>query len=196
MARLSGTQGLDIRTIRQLFSRRPGEAPRVSPTKSRRAEGLSTRRRLDGMSIKGPAEARVVEGKKGWRTSSHAHGKPCFSGTSTCQRIPRTRTDGSRRCSVRPTSVCTPTRDSPGTNPQSRRSLFPRVPHPEKHLMLSSAKRPSYPETTGVIPRWVIAGENRTINRRRILATNGTPLCALHWPVWLVRAWSLLPCAQ
>jgi len=173
MARLSGTQGLDIRTIRQLFSRRPGEAPRVSPTKSRRAEGLSTRRRLDGMSIKGPAEARVVEGKKGWRTSSHAHGKPCFSGTSTCQRIPRTRTDGSRRCSVRPTSVCTPTRDSPGTNPQSRRSLFPRVPHPEKHHMLSPANNRSIRRRPERLCAGVIAGETKATNRRRIRASDG-----------------------
>ena len=40
MARLSGTKGLDGRTLRQLFSRRSGEAPRVSPKEPRRSEGL------------------------------------------------------------------------------------------------------------------------------------------------------------
>ena len=120
------------------------------------------------MSIKGPAEARAVVRMKGWRTSSHANEKPCFSGKRTRRWIPRTRTDGSRRCSVRQTSVCTPTRDSPGTNPKSRRSLFPCVPHPKKHHMLSAANDRSTRRRPQRFRTGVIAWDMKATNRQRI----------------------------
>jgi len=68
MARLSRTQRLDGRTIRQLFSRRSGETPRVSPTKSRRADGLPAHRGLDQF-YRGPGGS----GLKGRRTSVPKH---------------------------------------------------------------------------------------------------------------------------
>jgi len=125
------------------------------------------------MSIKGPTEAPAVVRTKGWRTSSHTNEKPCFSGTRTHRRIPWTRTDGSRRCSVRHTSVCKPRRDSPGTNPKSRRSLFPRVPHPENHHMLSPTSDRSTWRRPKRFRAGVIAGETKATNRRRIRAADG-----------------------
>ena len=65
MARLSGTQGLDGRTIRQLFSMRLGETPGISPTKSRHTEGLPAHRELDQFH-RGPGSS----GLKRQRTSA------------------------------------------------------------------------------------------------------------------------------
>ena len=63
-------------------------------------------------------------------------------------------------------------RQDPDTNPQSRRSLFPRVPHPEKHHMLSPANDRSTRRRLERFRARVIAGETKATNRRRIRAAD------------------------
>jgi len=98
------------------------------------------------------------------------------SGTTTCRRIHRTQSDKSRRHSVRHTSVCTPTRGRethPSTNPESRRSLVPHVPSPEKRHMLFATNNRSSRRQRERLHAGVTAEENGTTNRRRILAADG-----------------------
>jgi len=83
MARLSAAQGLDGVAIRQLLSRRSGETPGVSSTEPRRAEGLPAHRRLGGMPIKGPGEARAVVRVKGLEDFSHNHTQLTHNSHST-----------------------------------------------------------------------------------------------------------------
>jgi len=79
MARLSGTQRLDRRTIQQLFSRWYRETPGVSSMESGRAERLLAHRGLDQFP-RGPGG----RGLKGQRTSVpkalRTNKKTCFSG--------------------------------------------------------------------------------------------------------------------
>jgi len=103
-------------------------------------------------------------------------GKTCLSGARTRQGIARVRSDKSRRHSVRHTSVCTPTRDKrqhPGTNPQSRRSLIPRVPCLEKRHMLLPANDQPIRRRPKRFRAGVNRCENETTHRQRTLATNG-----------------------
>jgi len=61
----------------------------------------------------------------------------------------------------------------PGTNPESRRSLVPRVPDPEKcHILPSTSARLSL-RRTNELRAGVIAVEDEPTNRRRILAADG-----------------------
>jgi len=81
----------------------------------------------------------------------------------------------------------------PGTNPESRRSLVPRVADTEKrHMLLSTSTRHSQRQTHS-------APDNdrgrRTHQQAADPGGRRTPLCAHHWLVRLARAWSLLPCA-
>ena len=81
----------------------------------------------------------------------------------------------------------------PGTNPESRRSLVPRVPDPEKcHMLLSTSTRRTQRQTHSA------PGNDCGRRTHQQAADSGgrrTPLCAHHWLVRLARAWSLLSCA-
>jgi len=82
--------------------------------------------------------------------------------------------------------------NSPGTNPKSRKSLVACGKGSEKHHMLPAAGE-----------RYVSEKITRKLyDRVPTFAKPGgrirhqTPLCAHHWLVRLVRAWSLLPCTK
>jgi len=61
----------------------------------------------------------------------------------------------------------------PGTNPESRRSLVPRVPDPEKRHILSSTSARLSQRRTNQLRTGVMAVEDEPTNRRRILAVDG-----------------------
>jgi len=60
----------------------------------------------------------------------------------------------------------------PGTNAESRRSLVPRVPDPEKRHMLPSISARFSQRRTNKLRARVMAMEDEPTNRRKILATD------------------------
>ena len=125
MARLSGTKGLDGRTLRQLLSRRSGETPGVSPKEPRHSEGLPAIR------IASPAQAAE---------------SPAVGGRSEGGLRPL---DHQRHIELRHPGAVGVRYDTPlsvhlrgeylGTNSKPRKSLVARGKESEKHHMLPAA---------------------------------------------------------
>jgi len=61
----------------------------------------------------------------------------------------------------------------PGMNPESRRSLVPRVPDPEKRYMLPSTSARLSQRRTNKLHAGVMAVEDEPTNRRQVLAVDG-----------------------
>jgi len=62
---------------------------------------------------------------------------------------------------------------APGHEPPVKKVTRSMCPTSGKTSYALACERPTYPETTGTIPRWGNHWENGTTNRRRTLATDG-----------------------
>jgi len=151
---------------------------------------LSGAPRLDGRTI------RQLLGRRARKTPGISPAEPgCAEGLPTSRRLAgprrfRTRSDESRRRSVRHTSACTPTgeaRRSPGHEPWAVKVTRSTCPKSKKSHMLSSANNRSLRMTARTTPRWgSCRGRQVPPDRRQILATNG------HLCVHTIGSFSLL----
>jgi len=120
----------------------------------------------------------------GWVRRKQAR-KPCnpktrFSGTEaltrqkTRRRLRRTRSDESRRRSVRYTSVCTPTRArrAPGHEPRVEKVTRSMCPKPGQASYAPVRECPTQPNDERTL-HGLMTVEDGPTNRRRTLAANG-----------------------
>jgi len=111
-------------------------------------------------------------------------------------RLRRTRSDESRRRSVRHTSVCTPTRAerAPGHEPRVEKVTRSTCPTPGKASYAPVREYPTQPNDERT-PYGINDHGRRAHQQAADPGGQRTPLCAHHWLVRLARAWSLLSCA-
>jgi len=114
-----------------------------------------------------PDERRRATKRPASRAPKLRHDKPAV-------RIRRSRSDGSRRRSVRNTSVCTPprARRAPGHEPRVGKVTRSTCPRPGKASYAPVHECPTQPDDERT-PPGLTTVEDELTNRRRTLATNG-----------------------